>query len=71
MTASPYASAAKITEAVEAIEAEYVGTRKQTLLQQIFVACATGGATPASGGPFINKIWTDSTTWDDATFWTD
>lgn len=25
----------------------------------------------AIGGPFINKIWTDSTTWDDTTTWTD
>ena len=40
MTASPYASDAKITEAVAAIEADYVGTREQTLLEQIFVACA-------------------------------
>ena len=43
MTASPYASDAKIAEAVAVIEAEYVGTREQTLLQQIFIACALGG----------------------------
>jgi hypothetical protein len=70
MTASPYASAAKITEAVAAIGADYVGTRKQTLIQQIFIACALGGVISPSG-PFINKIWTDLTYWDDATFWID
>jgi len=43
MTASPYASDAKIAEAVAVIEAEYVGTREQTLLQQILIACALGG----------------------------
>jgi hypothetical protein len=46
MTASPYASAAKIDEALAAIGAEHVGTREQTLLQQIFVACATEGSSP-------------------------
>lgn len=71
MTASPYASDAKIAEALAVIEAENVGTREQTILQQIFVACALGGAVPAGGGPFINKIWTDSTTWDDTTYWID
>lgn len=40
MTTSPYASDAKIAEAVAVIEAEYVGTREQTLLQQILIAIA-------------------------------
>ena len=48
MTASPYASAAKIDEALAAIGAEHVGTREQTILQQIFVACATAGSSPSA-----------------------
>jgi hypothetical protein len=48
MTASPYASDAKIAEALAVIEAENVGTREQTILQQIFVACAMGGITPTA-----------------------
>ena len=45
MTASPYASNAKIAEAVAVIGADYVGTREQTLLQQILIAIAVN-ATP-------------------------
>lgn len=51
MNTSPYASDAKITEAVTAIGATLVGQTEQTLLQQIFVAAATnpgGESDPAS-----------------------
>lgn len=71
MTASPYASDAKIAEALAVIEAENVGTRKQTILQQILVACALGGGNILANGPFTAKIWNDLTTWNDATYWID
>jgi len=45
MTVSPYASEAKISEALTAIGAELIGQTEQQLLQQIVVAAAT-----ASGG---------------------
>lgn len=45
MTVSPYASDAKISEALTAIGAELIGVTEQQLLQQILVAAAT-----ASGG---------------------
>ena len=45
MTVSPYASEAKINEALTAIGAELIGQTEQQLLQQIVVAAAT-----ASGG---------------------
>jgi hypothetical protein len=50
MTSSPYASEAKVTEALNAIGAELVGQTEQQLLQQILVAAATasGGGTPTA-----------------------
>jgi hypothetical protein len=56
MTASPYASVAKIDEALAAIEAEYVGTRKQTILEQIFVACAMGSSPPPPAPPVPQNL---------------
>jgi len=46
MTASQYASDAKIAEACTALGADLIGQTEQTLLQQLVVAAATGGATP-------------------------
>jgi len=69
MTASPYASDAKIAEAVAVIEAEYVGTREQTILQQIFIACALGGG--SSDWLLSTGFWNDSGVWDDTATWID
>ena len=66
MTAFPYASDAKIAEALAVIEAENVGTREQTILQQILVACALGGVTPPSTLYFIDQgsaLWADPDNW--------
>jgi len=49
MTASPYASDAKIAEACAAIGADLIGQTEQTLLQQLVVAAATGGGSAPSG----------------------
>lgn len=47
MTASPYASDAKIAEACAAIGADLIGQTEQTLLQQLVVAAATNtGSAP-------------------------
>lgn len=43
MTVSPYASHAKVSEALTAIGAELIGVTEQQLLQQILVAAATAG----------------------------
>jgi hypothetical protein len=43
MTASPYASDAKIAEACAAIGADLIGQTEQTLLQQLVIAAAVGG----------------------------
>jgi len=67
MTASPYASDAKIAEALAVIEAEHVGTREQTILQQIFVACATSGSSPSS--PTLYYLDQGSGLWGDADNW--
>jgi len=50
MTASPYASDAKIAEACAAIGADLIGQTEQTLLQQLVVAAAVGGggSTPSA-----------------------
>lgn len=50
MTVSPYASEAKISEALTAIGAELIGQTEQQLLQQILVAAATasGAVDPLS-----------------------
>lgn len=60
MTASQYASDAKIQEATTAIGASYVGTTEMTLLQQILVAVATssggGGGGSASWGSITGTL---------------
>ena len=43
MTASSYASDAKITEALAVLGADLIGQTEQTLLQQLVVAAALGG----------------------------
>ena len=50
MTASPYASDAKIAEACAAIGADLIGQTEQTLLQQLVIAAAVGGggSTPSA-----------------------
>ncbi len=50
MTASPYASDAKIAAAVAAIGATLVANNEQTLLQQILVAVATASGGGGGGG---------------------
>jgi hypothetical protein len=49
MTASPYASDAKIAEACAAIGADLIGQTEQTLLQQLVVAAAVGGGGGGGG----------------------
>lgn len=50
MTASSYASDAKITEALAVLGADLIGQTEQTLLQQLVVAAALGGGGGGGGG---------------------
>ncbi len=49
MTASSYASDAKITEALAVLGADLIGQTEQTLLQQLVVAAALGGGGGGGG----------------------
>lgn len=56
MTVSPYASDAKISEALAAIGAELVGQTEQQLLQQILVAAATASGGGSGGSVAFSAI---------------
>lgn len=56
MTVSPYASDAKISEALTAIGAELVGQTEQQLLQQILVAAATANSSGPTTPPTFASI---------------
>lgn len=54
MSASPYASDAKIAETLTALGAEALASNEQALLQQLVVAAATGGG--GGGGGATNAL---------------
>lgn len=56
MTVSPYASDAKISEALTAIGAELIGVTEQQLLQQILVAAATASGGGSGGSVAFSAI---------------
>jgi hypothetical protein len=66
MTSSPYASEAKIDEALTAIGAELIGQTEQQLLQQLVVAAAVGtGSTINTSTKFDGGIGGNSYTVDE------